>query len=169
MGKLRSLVVMLALFFALESFVIVAQEPGTPLTPWPGEGAPTEFMRVSDRTIIVKQGTTAQIKLTWTTPEKEKLMPLENYTVGIRYFATGKGEKIPIPEGINITCRVERGNVKEPPYLTHIYLFINASEDAPTGVYLLSIYSIGYGKTEVTLTLVVIDKENIWVRTTWRP
>jgi len=163
------LVVILALFFTLESFVIVAQEPGTSTTPWPGQGPPVDRIEVSDRTIIVKQGTTAKIRLTWITPKKEELMPLENYTVEIEYFATGKGEKIPIPEGINITYLVERWEVKEPPYRTNIYLFINASEDAPTGVYLLRIDSIGYGKTEETLTIVVIDKENIRVRTTWRP
>ncbi len=166
---MKSLVVILVLFFALESFVIVAQEPGAP-RDIPGRGMPIgRFMEISDETIIVKQGTTAKIRLTWITPKKEELMPLENYTVEIRYFANGKGEKIPIPEGINITYLVERIEVKEPPYPTHICLFINASEDAPTGVYLLSIDSTGYGKTEETLTIVVIDKENIWVRTTRRP
>jgi len=170
-GKLKSLVVILVLFFALESFVIEAQEPDAPgeiITP--GRGFPVgRFMEVSDDTIIVKQGTTARVRLTWITPKKEELMPLENYTVEIRHFANGKGEKIPIPEGINITYCVERREVKEPPYPTHIYLLINASEDAPTGVYLLDIRSAGYQIADETITFVVIDKENIRVRTTWYP
>jgi hypothetical protein len=155
---------LLVLIFAAEVF---AQQSGSPqatpgVSPHYGPG-------ISDTTLIVRQGTYARFHVTWWTYKKEEEIPLENYTVEIEHIRNGKGAEIPLPQGMEFTYYVWRDPEREPPnerkapYNTYIQMQINTTTDTPTGTYVLSLRSKGYGEFGGPAALVVIDKESAYV------
>jgi len=168
---LKTIALFLVLVFAAEAFVqLGSSEQPEPIEPIPGTGLHSGSY-LSDTTLIVRQGRYAHLTITWWTYDKKDEMSFENYTVEIEHITTGEGGKedeIPLPKGMEITYRVTRDSEKEPPYErkapynTYIRMQINTTTDTPTGVYVLSLRSKGYGESGDTVTLVVIDKKKVY-------
>ena len=158
---MKAIAFFLVLIFAAGAFVqLGSSEQPEPIKPIPGTGLHSG-PGISDSTLIVRQGTEAHFWIKWWTYRKEQLRPLENYTVEIEFITNGKGERIPLPEGMNITHRARRSTKEKLPYETYIDVYINTSVDTPAGVYILYLTSKECGIRKYPVTLVVIDKENI--------